>query len=102
MHMSLGLTEDDFLIYIADTMDQAVNLVPYDVKMQFALAPGGRLVDNQGRIRGVVSDWFQVAAEGLGGVHRRVHVWATGSPTRFEKDQVSNVTSHWLSHVEWV
>ena len=93
---------DDFFIYLADTQGQAEDLVHLIVKENFILGKHGWLEGEGGTIQGLVWGWSTVSILGLAGIHGRVHVWATGHPTKGQRDQVANVTSHWLSHVEWV
>jgi len=99
--MALGLHEDDFLIYIADTQSRAIDLVPMIVRENFALSGGNTIRSKDGKtIVGIVTTWRAVAAQGLSGIHGRIHVWVSGHPTEYERGQVKNVASHWLSHVE--
>lgn len=95
--------EDDFFIYLADTQDEAEDLVHSIVKEHFFLGKYNWLEGEGGTVQGLVWTWDEALKYGLGGIHGRVHVWAKAdvvTPAMY--DVVSNVTSHWLSHVEWV
>jgi hypothetical protein len=96
-----GMTEDDFLIYIARTQERAIALVPAIVRENCTLS-GGNTIRNGDHIVGLIRTWRQVDNGHLSGIHGRVHVWAEGPATPHQRDQVSYVASHWLSHVEWV
>lgn len=98
----MSLNDDDFLIYLADTMAEAEDMVPVWIREQMCPGILGWLEDPDGRVRGLVSTWQYAVAHGLGGIHARVHVWAKGERTPERENLVANVTSGYLSPAEWV